>query len=212
MPQSPTEAKQWELAIDAARDAHILMFCSASDVGQFAEHTYPHNCRPNITFRVGAAMQSGQIWEKVPDAGNLDFALPGYQVFFTGNKDDPKNPESPEKLESHTGSSVATALASGLAALVLECVRVGFAQHLDEKYDGDYQIVEKDLDNIRQRDNLRKAFLVAIGTSDDTSNNLNKFVMVDKLFKPYTKTLIDVNGESDRLDIIVDLARRLLCK
>jgi hypothetical protein len=42
----------WENAIDAAARRSILMFCSASDRGQFGERTFPHNCRPTITFRV----------------------------------------------------------------------------------------------------------------------------------------------------------------
>ncbi|KAH6636217.1 hypothetical protein F5144DRAFT_170863 [Chaetomium tenue] len=206
----PELQKEWEGAIDAAARRGILMFCSASDRGQFGDRTFPHACRPNITFRVGAALPSGKVFDLVPDASSLDFALPGYQVFL---EDDPvrqANDMAPsDKPESHTASSVATALAAGLAALVLEIVRIGLAHDLSKGRTDDSALMVHDLDVVRNRTILSRIFRERIGTSKDSAANLNKFIVVDDVFGAYARRLAD-DGPDDQLDTIADLAKHLL--
>ncbi|KAK0727323.1 peptidase S8/S53 domain-containing protein [Lasiosphaeria miniovina] len=203
----PEVQKEWEGAIDAAARKGILMFCSASDRGQFGERTFPHACRPNITFPVGAALPSGKVFDLVPDASSLDFALPGYQVFL---EDDPvRQAETSDKLESHTGISVATALAAGLAALVLEIVRIGLAHNLNKGRTDDSALVASDLDVVRNRNILSRIFCERIGTSKDSGANLNKFIVVDDIFGTCARRLAD-DGPDNQLDTIANLAKDLL--
>ncbi|KAJ5875169.1 uncharacterized protein N7473_012516 [Penicillium subrubescens] len=134
----------FKAALDRAIKAKILVFCAASDKGTGRDINYPHNCSPNDTFRVGAVKASGQIWEWVPEPEKLDIGLPGHDVLM--KQDLPQGNDF--RLESHTGSSVATALAAGLAALILECVRLGHAYSVScDVRDPDLRVTENDCPN-----------------------------------------------------------------
>jgi hypothetical protein len=63
----------------------------------------------------------------VGEPGKLDFACPGHEVLTK----EPAAANGIVKFKAHTGSSVATALASGLAALILECVRLDCLYNLE---------------------------------------------------------------------------------
>jgi hypothetical protein len=70
-------------------------------------------------FRIGAATVDGLAHPRVSD--DVDYILPGHNVLPHINdlvgSDGPMTPM--------TGSSVATALAASLAALIIHCVRLG---------------------------------------------------------------------------------------
>ncbi|KAJ5637415.1 hypothetical protein N7490_007294 [Penicillium lividum] len=143
----------FKAAIERAAKAKILMFCAASDKGKGKDINYPHNCSPNDTIRVGAVKASGQVWEWVPEPEKLDIGLPGHDVLM--KHDLPQG--SDFKLESHTGSSVATALAAGLAALILECVKLGHVHSVAYNVrDPDLNISEHDYLRIRTREGMMK--------------------------------------------------------
>ncbi|KAJ5544315.1 hypothetical protein N7513_007126 [Penicillium frequentans] len=145
----------FKAAIERAAKAKILMFCAASDKGKGRDINCPHNCSPNDTFRVGAVKASGQIWEWVPEPEKLDIGLPGHDVLM--KHDLPQGSEF--KLESHTGSSVATALAAGLAALILECVKMGHVHSVAyDVHDPDLNISEHDYLRLKTREGMMKAF------------------------------------------------------
>jgi hypothetical protein len=223
MPNDAIEQRRWERAIDAAAEKDILMFCSAADAGQFGETTFPHHCRPKTTFRVGAAHDTGQIYEHVANADKLDFAMPGFELFLpdeegaTNSRSEKSRDSSAihvdkeNPLESYTGSSVATALAAGLAALVLECVRIGCARDIETERDSDGTIVLSDLAVIRQRENLKTAFTEGIGTSKDSGQNMDKFIMANNIFAEYYRKL-DTEDDDNRRETIATLARELLRK
>jgi hypothetical protein len=99
----------------------ILLFCSAADDGSFkATSHYPAAFAPNKVFKIGAATASGKIYEWTSSSpSELDYILPGHEVY----EKHPKYGPVP-KSETHSGSSIATALAAGLAALILHCVRL----------------------------------------------------------------------------------------
>lgn len=104
-------------AIDLAEEENIVMFCSASDQGSSSsEDCYPGKW--NKCIKIGAATGTGERCAWVPsDASRLiDFLLPGENIAFSTANDKPPTFES--------GSSVATALASGLGALLLYCDRL----------------------------------------------------------------------------------------
>lgn len=107
-----------ELAIADAAQRGILMFCSASDRGAKQNATYPSKAAPGRIFTIGAA----SVWRNaVASVGSLDritFILPGEKVSVPGSE------RASLSFREPSGSSVATALGAGLAALMLYCVKV----------------------------------------------------------------------------------------
>lgn len=95
-------------AMERAAKHNILMFCASQDAGRSAhQRSYPASERdPRTVKRVGSATVYGERSEYV-DPGEVDYLFPGEVAM------------SDEKVCS--GSSAATALASGLAGLILWC-------------------------------------------------------------------------------------------
>lgn len=119
-----------------------LMFCAASDDGlpssDFEE--YPSAIDRDI-FRIGAAHETGQTWPNVTNANAVHFLFPGVdfaledqpQLTALRTSSNDKDASLSETRSSRrTGSSVATALAAGLAALLIHCTKLG-AYHTVEK-------------------------------------------------------------------------------
>lgn len=105
------------------------MFCSAPDEGKFTELDYPSGPWREHFFRIGAARSDGTVFQWTPEDG-ITYVLPGVEVVR-----DQINSSSFDVLSSgrvtkrvedfkyETGSSVATALAAGLAAMIIYCVK-----------------------------------------------------------------------------------------
>lgn len=189
-----------------------LMFCAASDQGKFADRTYPHRSNPS-SFRIGAAAATGKIMDTVGDADDLNFIFPGHEVVVDNWYDDVKD-ISLKTFEAHTGSSVATALAAGLAALIMECVRLGVVHtnnSPDKQQDATVAIRAEDLVSIKDRDTMKSA-LLSIGTDINTRN---LYIEVWKLFEDKAKKLEEARLNCDpegQLEIIAGLARNFLRK
>ena len=111
-------------AIKVAVSRRILLFCSVSDQGVKSDGLFPANCDRGNIFQIGAATVSGKTWDWV-GANDVDFIFPG-----TGLRVDTRNPQE-RSLKPISGSSLATALASGLAALILYCVGLNNPQELE---------------------------------------------------------------------------------
>lgn len=109
-------------AIKLALDARILLFCAAGDTGAMTEVEYPWSYDTRRIFRIGAAMVDGRILGSVGSPGNVNFILPGHKV---QSRNPYREGALPDDFEQRTGSSIATALAAGLAVLILHCVRLG---------------------------------------------------------------------------------------
>lgn len=119
-----------------------LMFCAASDDGlpssDFEE--YPSAIDRDI-FRIGAAHETGQTWPNVTNANAVHFLFPGVDfaledqpqlTALRASSNDKDASPSETRSSRKTGSSVATALAAGLAALLIHCTKLG-AYHTVEK-------------------------------------------------------------------------------
>ncbi|KAK7991272.1 hypothetical protein PG988_000066 [Apiospora saccharicola] len=114
-----TEVEKLEKAIANAAEERILMFCAAADGGAQRDRTYPAaTARTKNIFKIGAAEPAGTATKWLGET-LVDFIFPGHEV-VRERQDDP----GVTKYTPKTGSSVATALASGLAALVLYCVQL----------------------------------------------------------------------------------------
>src|SRR4051812_34519349 len=119
VPNKGEERDRFDTAIQRAIRQGVVMFCAASDQGTTGDKTYPYASNPGGIFRIGAATDTGVPTDYAGDTKELNFTFPGHEVLL---KDD-----TPDKHlgEVQTGSSVATALAAALAAVVLECARLG---------------------------------------------------------------------------------------
>lgn len=186
----------------------MAMFCAASDQGKSADLTYPHASNPN-SFRIGAAKATGSMSDAVGDAHRLSFIFPGHEVVIDRAYDDvPDN--TFQNFEPHSGSSVANALATGLAALICECVRLGVIHTNETKQsDSAVAITQNDLDKIYKRDTMQHAF-TSIGTNRNTDH---LYIEVWNTFPEAAEKLKRNQGDPrSELEIIAGLARLFLRK
>ncbi|KAL5088991.1 hypothetical protein Trisim1_006135 [Trichoderma cf. simile WF8] len=124
MPKDKSGSKsRLHTILQRAVDRKVLMFCSAPDDGKFTELDYPSGPWRDHFFRIGAAAADGTIFKWTPDVG-ITYVLPGVDVVVN------RSPYAREKLTKRvddfkyeTGSSVATALAAGLAAMIIYCIK-----------------------------------------------------------------------------------------
>ncbi|CAO2650409.1 Nn.00g017010.m01.CDS01 [Neocucurbitaria sp. VM-36] len=164
--------KKLQKALVAANEnKNILLFCSAPDMGasELKDTYYPFDCTdiPKM-FRIGAAKADGTTF---PWSGDKhDFILPGENVGIKASH----KMISPEDVRfPNTGSSIATALAAGLAALVIHCVRLGaiYNYHKLNRKGGTHEdttgVSEQTLKVIKKHDAMMQAF-------DTISNNARK--------------------------------------
>ncbi|KAI1122612.1 hypothetical protein F5Y10DRAFT_253766 [Nemania abortiva] len=109
------EISRLSSVINKAKNDGIVMFCAASDQGSIAsENCYPYKFEDCIA--IGAATNTGDKCPWVPE--QYAFLLPGKNIPFRW-----KLPDGTSSWYE-SGSSLATALATGLAGLLLYCQRV----------------------------------------------------------------------------------------
>ncbi|KAF7630610.1 hypothetical protein AFLA_011231 [Aspergillus flavus NRRL3357] len=108
-------------ALQEAQNANILLFSSASDQGPDTYDTYPAFGTSAI-FKIGGADVDGNLHAQVGGEDNVHYIFPGDT--FEG---DDNNDGLASRSQWFTGSSVATAYASGFAALILYCAQVRIA-------------------------------------------------------------------------------------
>lgn len=201
-PRNETDILNLESAIETAAKAGILMFCAANDQGIARDHSFPAACGgTKHLFKIGAAEASGTVWKWVGDPGDVDFILPGHNVVKERPNDAPL-----EKCRTLTGSSVATALAAGLAALVLHCVQLAAlnAQSNQQKGRKGNAITMEDVKDIQRHERMKEAFL-AIGTSPASGN---KYIEVWNFFEPAAQKAQKVSKD-EKIDIVTGVAERL---
>lgn len=104
----------------------------------------------------------------VGNLGNINFTFPGTKVEMDG----PRTDDSSSREVS--GSSIATALAAGLAGLVLYCVQVRLLLATDHEK----QKARRDFQLLKQHDFMMKA-LKDIGTTEESNH---KFIEVWEVF------------------------------
>ncbi|KAI9667432.1 MAG: hypothetical protein M1821_000247 [Bathelium mastoideum] len=165
-------------AINAAVEDHILLFCSSDDMGNTgAGSTYPGKITHN-TFRIGAATSSGSRAERVKSS-SIDYLFPGSKNYI------PKSISIASDEESPTASSLATALASGLAGLILKC-----------------DAMTRDADNAERWEHkeMKRAFN-NIGLPDD-----ERYIQVWNVFEHFLK---EADEESQAMKILEDIVNHL---
>jgi hypothetical protein len=184
-----------------AVNAGILIFCSAGDTGAHQDTDYPAAFNPNKVFRIGAAKANGNVWDWAGNLNNLDFIIPGHEVLERTPGDAPL-----QNFQPQTGSSVATALGAGLAALIISCVKLG-AMHTQIVGVSPTAVTMKDLIDVKKHENMKAAF-DAIGTSRESQN---RFIEVWRLFDKAAKDIKPLDKDR-RLGIVANLARNFVRK
>ncbi|KAL8875188.1 MAG: hypothetical protein Q9198_006414 [Flavoplaca austrocitrina] len=196
-----SDISELESAIEAAANERILMFCAPSDQGIAHDSSFPAACSSSKRlFKIGAAQASGAVWKMVGDPADVDFIFPGHNVVKERPNDAPV-----EKCKTLTGSSVATAIAAGLAGLVLHCVQLGALnkQASNQQHgQGDPTLTMEDFKAMKGHERMKEAFL-AIGTTRD------KYVKVWDVFRPAAKQAERAADKERRMEIVTGVARRL---
>jgi hypothetical protein len=193
-------------AIDKARKENILMFCSAADDIQIVgKDSLPFSSAPDHIFRIGAASRNGQPDPSSEDAKSISYFFPGNQVAEAWN------PRSAKPVKYHDGSSVSTALAAGLASLIMYCNNIAREYHRPAVAKGDSQNsrpfvkCESWARKLRYQANMRRVFdNIAQKDHEDT-----KFLPVWHVFGNATEKMKNAKGES-ALHALDDLVT-LLC-
>lgn len=189
--------KAFDKALERAIENNVLMFCSSNDTGHFSDPHYPSGYRSEMVFKIGAANPSGLPYERAGSLDKLDYIFPGVEVVQRHTK----APPGVETMHAETGSSVATALGAGLAALIMYCAKIGYMY-------GKVGLKEDDVQRLRRYNVMHEA-ITAFGasTSDQTKG---KFIEVWKKLEPKTKELRRGGTQQRARDLITDLARDLV--
>lgn len=199
---------EFDKVLGKAEEKNILLFCSSPDQGNFSGDHYPTAWGPDKLFRIGASQADGHAYNMVPQ-DNVDYIFPGVDVVRANNRhirfrglDDDK---------SFTGSSVSTALASGLAALVLWLAVIGAKYSLDV---GQMDVLtSKDVSRLRRVKAMKQAFK-NLGAGQSLHG---KFVEIWSVLDKPCAGLREHRGKaSEDIDksrqIIFNLARDLVTK
>lgn len=205
-PEDQLDKAAFDKAVGRARDKGILMFCSASDQGNFLDYAYPYLSNPGSVFRIGAATKDGTVPGFVKNGNDISFLFPGREVALNDGSD----MEEFEGHTSYTGSSIATALASGLAAIIMECVRLGAYHHMMQKKTWNPGYISRD-DVTKIRD--KRAMEEAFNSITVNRGGNSKYVEVWETFTLPADNLKKRDGVTDdQLDIIAGLASSFLRK
>jgi hypothetical protein len=186
-----------ESAISDAAKANILMFCSASDQGARHTSSYPSKATNKI-FKIGGADATGAVYKGVGDIDSVDFIFPGKLVEgeCLGNT-------VTRNFKYLTGSSVATALAAGLAALILYCAQVRILRSPTPQKDK----ARRDFQILKKHDKMMEAFR-NIGA---TPASKHKYLKVWEIFGK--KVSDSVNRDQDKwIDLIAEVGATLCLK
>ncbi|OBT56491.1 hypothetical protein VE04_04991 [Pseudogymnoascus sp. 24MN13] len=207
VPDKSTVKTAFDKAIQDAHTKGVLMFCSASDQGKFADFNYPHASNANYSFRIGAAKSTGTTSEFVGNTENLSFVFPGQDVVLSDQYGDVADFAG---FASHTGSSVATALASALAAVVLECVRLGvlYTDATESTLSEQSVAIKKGHLAKMTEKNAMEYALSSIGVNRQTDN---RYIEVWNTFSKVARNLKNAEGlPLEKLAIVAGLARIFL--
>ncbi|KAL2842897.1 hypothetical protein BJY01DRAFT_235833 [Aspergillus pseudoustus] len=184
--QSGPDFKELAAAVQEAQSKGILLFCSASDQGQDDAPTYPA-FKAGAIFKIGGADIDGNLHTQVGGESKVDFIFPGDTM--SGDGDDSKT-GGLSQGQWFTGSSVATAFAAGLAAVILYCAQIRIALANNPK---DRELYTAAFKTLKEHNGMETAFN-AIGKS-------KKYLPVWDVFDRSLKSRRDM----DELDFIANI-------
>ncbi|KAK8103407.1 uncharacterized protein PG998_010440 [Apiospora kogelbergensis] len=179
-------------AISEAAGKSILMFCAATDGGAQTDVSYPAMASTKHIFKIGGAEPSG----------NPDKWLGETNERHGGGGGEPS---STVMYRPRTGSSVATARASGLAAVILHCAKGSAMRARATTATTSITTAASTTvyDELRNHDRMNEVFL-RIGTT------LGKYILVwDKFDQPVKDAESNNTPRDEWTAYLDDLVRRL---
>lgn len=205
----PEERAALDAALEKALTQKVPMFCSSSD--QIASQThYPSAYRSSDFFVIGAAHADGS---KFGLAGSSnDFIFPGVNVNTSGGTSLPASlADKTSSTKESTGSSIATALAASLGALIVYCFKASALglekakmKQGQDHVSGPSAVQPEDAERIIQHSVLKTAFN-KIGKMDD-----GQFLKVWEKFQPASQYLEGEHKYEDKLFYIARLCGNLM--
>ncbi|CAF3645222.1 unnamed protein product [Fusarium graminearum] len=182
-----------ENAISLATTNGILVFCSAPDIGRASKETlesyYPFGCKRSSTdlFKISAAKADGH--KVAPrETDNL-----------------PEEDDTPK-----AGSSVATALASGLAALIIHCVRLAAIYNIYTNKGDGLSVSEASVRAIKRFPAMKQA-LAYLCPNNDEKQTSDRNLRVENFFKRPGDIMDNKDvTEEDKWKEVVNIARDLV--
>ncbi|EXJ68826.1 uncharacterized protein A1O5_07758 [Cladophialophora psammophila CBS 110553] len=196
--------KSLEDAVGEAFNNHILMFCSAADAGDTKKDSYPsYYCRDKI-IRIGAAdaAERSSKWVGDRKSVDFDFLLPGVKVKHYVSA-------GLQMKDSHCildGSSIATALAAGLAGLILYCVQLAaICTHANEEEPTPTALTVKDYEKLKSLEVMKNAF-ENIGVNDQF------FIEIWHQFDPAAQKIENSHFNKVKWSAVAAMARNLINK
>ncbi|PMD30165.1 hypothetical protein L207DRAFT_641753 [Hyaloscypha variabilis F] len=196
-------------ALESAVKSQTLMFCSSPDRGEFKTLHYPTAYNPERFFRIGAAKDTGAAFDRAGPIDSLDFILPGVDV--VRNHSTPRLCDKVKKIRSDTGSSVATALAAGLAATIIYCVKACALAILTSSANGGDEngslkaIRPGDAKRIAEHTKMKRAF-ERLGTPTE-----KRFIPIWDSLEGVNKTFeSEALMPNEKLESLINLAKSLM--
>ncbi|KAF5706216.1 hypothetical protein FGLOB1_7536 [Fusarium globosum] len=206
-----------------------LLFCAAPDEGSLLSSVfgsyYPvgYAAVSHSIFRIAAATSDNQISVRSGEEGLIDFLLPGHDVARRQT-----NHNHAVNQEYHTGSSVANALAAGLAALIMNCVRLAAIKTVLEGEQGDADgvsplkdlvkfkiasndvVMAKHLEAIKSPETMRRIFHGIINDNSGQQHN-RKYLDVEQFFSGAIEKLTKAGADdSQKMEVITKLAKTFI--
>lgn len=210
-PPPGADKDRWQSAISRAMSSQAILLCAASDQGEAGAETYPYAANQGYIFSIGAATANAKPADYVKP-GDAHFLFPGHGVPLMDDG-------SPDRGlgGAQNGSSVATALAAGLAALVLECVRLGHLCAVRAQREGrglpgrpvrarDVDVGAEGMKGIFSRMTVPSR----MGVPSRASESDKWYVKPWEWFKPERNEELRDGTPGERLEHIMDLAQKFL--
>ncbi|KAM0453024.1 hypothetical protein ACHAPV_009266 [Trichoderma viride] len=211
IPEEGSQEKQLlDSVLKTACNENVLMFCSSADKINKPEH-YPSAYMRKRFFLIGAAHGDGTAYGHAGKSN--DFIFPGVNVNTSSGSSLPVYlADKTSSNKESTGSSIATALAAGLAAMVTYCFKASalaivtarMQQGID--YVAGAELVKPgDVDKIAEHNILKTAFS-RIGKIES-----GQFIPVWDRFGP-ASLIFEADGKTyeEKLTCIMNLCSNLI--
>lgn len=211
IPEEGSQEKQLlDSVLKTACNENVLMFCSSADKINKPEH-YPSAYMRKRFFLIGAAHGDGTAYGHAGKSN--DFIFPGVNVNTSSGSSLPVYlADKTSSNKESTGSSIATALAAGLAAMVTYCFKASalaivtarMQQGID--YVAGAELVKPgDVDKIAEHNILKTAFS-RIGKIES-----GQFIPVWDRFGP-ASLILEADGKTyeEKLTCIMNLCSNLI--
>ncbi|KAM0417016.1 hypothetical protein ACHAPT_012982 [Fusarium lateritium] len=210
IPEDGSKEKQLlDAVLERACRQKVLMFCSSSDQINATEH-YPSAYKRQRFFLIGAAHDDGSAYGH--SGKDNDFIFPGVSVNTNGGNSLPLYlADKTSSTKESTGSSIATALAAGLAAMITYCFKASAlgivtarTQQGKDYVSGPELVKPGDVEKIAEHEVLKAAFN-RIGNMEN-----GQFIPVWSRFGPASDVLETEIKYESKLTCVTNLCSNLI--